>query len=62
MRPDSTLIGPPAAPLTMAVTASRCSALACWSMMTPTDQLPLIIASGVRPSTMNPMSLSESAP
>jgi hypothetical protein len=46
----------------MAVTASRCSALACWSMMTPTDQLPLIIASGVRPSTMNPMSLSESAP
>src|SRR5204863_6651168 len=45
-------IGPPAAPLAMAVMASRCSAVARWSMTSPTDQLPFPIASGVNTRTM----------
>ena len=51
--PDSAAMGPPAAPLAIAVIASRCSALALSSAMSPTDQLPFAIASGVKPSTMN---------
>ena len=46
---DSAAIGPPAAPLAMAVMASRCSALARSSATRPTDQLPLPIAPGVKP-------------
>jgi hypothetical protein len=39
-------MGPPAAPLAIAVIASRCSALALSSAMSPTDQLPFAISSG----------------
>ena len=60
--PDSADIGPPAPPLAIAVRASRCSAVARSSAITPTDQLPLPIASGVNPRTMNPRPSSESAP
>ena len=52
--PESAAIGPPAAPLAIAVIASRCSVLARSSAMRPTDQFPLPIASGVNPSTMKP--------
>ena len=53
MRPDNAAIGPPAAPLAMAVIASRCSAVARSSMTRPTFQLPFPISSGVNPRTMN---------
>ena len=52
--PDNAAIGPPAAPLAIAAIASRCAAVARSSATTPTDQFPLLIASGVRPSTMKP--------
>ena len=53
-RPLSIAIGPPALPLVIAAIASRCSGFARSSIIRPTDQFPLIIASGVRPSTMKP--------
>ena len=55
-RPESAAIGPPAAPLAMPAIASRCSAVARSSTTTPTDQLPLPISAGVRPTMMNPRS------
>ena len=62
MSPESAAMGPPAAPLAIAVMASRCSALAFSSAMTPTDQLPLPISSGVNRSTMKPRPSRETAP
>ncbi len=62
MSPDSAAIGPPAAPLAIAVIASRCSALARSSARRPTDQLPLPIASGVNPRTMKPRPSSDTVP
>ena len=52
--PDNAAIGPPAAPLATVTIASRCSALARSSTITPADQLPFPISSGVKPMTMNP--------
>jgi len=60
--PDRAAIGPPAAPLAIAAIASRCSGLARSSAMTPTDQFPFPIASGVNPRTMNPRPSSETVP
>ena len=60
--PDSAAIGPPAAPLAIATMASRCAALARSSTMTPADQLPLPISSGVNPTTMKPSPSSASPP
>src|SRR5687768_4034342 len=62
MRPDNAAIGPPAAPLATATIASRCAALARSSTITPADQLPLLISSGVKPTTMNPRPSSERSP
>jgi hypothetical protein len=56
-------MGPPPLPLAIAVMASRCSALARSSAMTPTDRLfPLPIASDVSPRTMKPRPSSEIEP
>ena len=49
-------------PLAMAVIASLCAALARSSAITPTDQSPLPIASGVSPSMMNPRPSSDTEP
>ena len=62
MRPDRAAIGPPAAPLAIAVIASRCSAVARASVTRPTDQFPLPISCGVKPRTMKPRPSSETAP
>src|SRR3954469_2547493 len=53
-RADKAAMGQPADPLAIEVMASRCSALARESTITPTDQLPLPISSGVKRSTMKP--------
>ncbi len=59
---DKAAIGPPADPLAIEVMASRCSALARASAMTPTDQFPLPIASGVNPRMMKPRPSRETVP
>ncbi len=61
-RPVTAAIGPPAAPLAMAVIASRWSAFARASVTRPTSQLPLAIAPGVNPRTMKPSPSSVVAP
>ena len=55
-------MGPPADPLAIAVMASSCSALARASAMTPTDQFPLPISSGVHKRTMKPSPSSGTVP
>src|SRR5579864_8884498 len=62
IRPDKADMGPPAAPLAMAVMASRCSTLARSSVTRPTDQLPFPISSGVNPRTMKPRPSSDRLP
>src|SRR5438876_3733355 len=61
-RGDKAAMGPPADPLAIEVMASRCSALARASTITPTDQLPLPISSGVKRSTMKPRPSRETVP
>src|SRR6478735_5329587 len=61
-RADKAAMGPPADPLAIEVMASCCSALARASTITPTDQLPLPISSGVNTSTMKPRPSRETVP
>src|SRR5712692_5121939 len=53
---------PPACPLAIATTASFCSGFARSSVTTPTDQLPLSMASGVRPMTAKSTPLRFTSP
>jgi hypothetical protein len=62
IRPESAAIGPPAAPLAMATSASRCFGSARSSTMTPADQFPFPISSGVKPITMKPSPSSGTSP
>src|SRR5687768_13027502 len=61
IKPERAAMGPPACPLAIAVTASRCSAVARAPLMSPTDQLPFPSPAAVRPRGTKPRPLHGTA-
>jgi hypothetical protein len=61
-KPARAAMGPPADPLAIEEIAACCSAFARASAMTPTDQFPLPISSGVHRRTMKPRPSSGTVP